>query len=118
MNTLPWPAWWMPSYPEWLDPDALPGVCIVCHKLAHVMHHLYSRQLRPEVAPMCRTCEGAVHARNRAKPGTMPRILDLRALLPRFAVHEEGPSMPRIERILVKDGAIPSREVRLGGASS
>lgn len=117
MTILPIPAWWMPSYPEWLDPDALPGVCVVCGKLAHVMHHLYSRQLRPEVAPMCRACEGAVHARNDPKPGTLARILDLRALLPTFAVRKAEPSVPLIERRLVADGAIEPRKVRLGGTA-
>lgn len=113
----PEPEWWMLAYPAWLDPNAPPGVCVVCGKLAQVFHHLYSRQLRPETTPMCRVCEGAVHGRRDAKPGTMPRIMDLRRLLPPFAVrHEEEYQVSRVERRLIRDGTLAPAAERLGGS--
>lgn len=119
MDTLPEPWWWLPSYPVWVDPYA--GIvegCQVCgvrvnwhNKL--VMHHVYSRQIRPEVIPLCRVCEGAVHGRNEPKPGRMERVLQLRLMLPAFAVRQVEPG--GLDAWLVKEGVLQPLRERVTG---
>lgn len=119
VGVFPDVPWWLPAYPSWCDPLARIGdgcqIC-ACKVNAHnrlVMHHVYSRQVRPEVVPLCRVCEGAVHGRNEGKPGLEVRVAQLRALLPAFAVEELRPAVGSLEARLVMDGAIEPFRRRL-----
>lgn len=116
----PDPEYWMAPYPTWLDPNPAEGTCVACGKKSHVQHHVYSRQLRPEVVPMCRPCESAVHGRTQPKPRTSQRVLDLRRMLPTWATTDDYlAKLPgKLEQRLVKNGDLKPLPVRLGGTAA